>query len=157
MSGAYVVNKSIDIDAPTLKVWEVLTTPDLIRQWLSESAIDTISDWKAGSSIIQRGNLHGIKFQNKGTILQFEPEKVLKYTQWSNISRLPDSPENYSLLEFQLTWDGKCASLMLTHSNLVTEVMYKHVNFYWNTTLNKLKKLIENHHSFDRLSVLTRR
>src|SRR5579859_3503959 len=106
MPEVYAVNKAIAVDAPPAKVWEALTTPDLIRQWLSESAIDTISDWKVGSSIIQQGNLHGIKFQNKGTILQTEPGRLLRYTQWNNISRLPDIPENYSVIEFQLTPDG---------------------------------------------------
>ena len=34
--------------------------------------------------------------------------------------------------------------LTLTLSNFTTETIYKHLNFYWNTTLEVLKNFIES-------------
>ncbi len=46
------VEKSIEINAPASKVWEVLTKPDLIKEWVKEWWPDFVtleSDWKLGS------------------------------------------------------------------------------------------------------------
>src|SRR4030095_12807143 len=97
-----IVSKTILINAPTLKVWETLTNPELMKKWISETEINIITDWKVGNPIIMRGSLHRINFENKGIVLQFEPEKILQYNHLSSLSRLPDKPENYSIIEFRL-------------------------------------------------------
>ena len=111
---------------------------------MSETEINIITDGKVGSPMIIRGNLHGIKFENKGTVLQFEPEKILQYNYLSSISRLPDQPGNYSSIEFQLALIEDQTALTVLVSNFPTEIIYKHLAFYWNVTLEILKRLIEN-------------
>jgi len=125
-------------------VWEALTNPELMKKWMSETEINIITDGKVGSPMIIRGNLHGIKFENKGTVLQFEPEKILQYNYLSSISRLPDQPGNYSSIEFQLALIEDQTALTVLVSNFPTEIIYKHLAFYWNVTLEILKRLIEN-------------
>jgi len=125
-------------------VWEALTNPELMKKWMSETEINIITDWKVGSPMIIRGNLHGIKFENKGTVLQFEPEKILQYNYLSSISRLPDQPGNYSSIEFRLAPIEDQTALTVLVSNFPTEIIYKHLAFYWNVTLEILKRLIEN-------------
>lgn len=61
-----------------------------------EVGIELITNWKVGSPITIKG-FHHIKFENKKTVLQFEPDKVLQYDYLSSLSRLPDKPENYSI------------------------------------------------------------
>jgi len=136
--------KTIHIHAPASKVWEALTDQALMKKWIFEKEIEIITDWQVGSHIIMRGSLHGVKFENKGTVLQFEPEKVLRYSHLSSASRLPDRPESYSIFEFRLSSLENRTSLTLTASNFPTETIYKHLAFYWNVTLEILKKMVEN-------------
>ena len=138
-----IFNKTININAPISKVWDTLTTPDLMQKWMSETEINIITDWNAGRPILIRGRLHGIKFENKGTVLQFEREKILKYSHLSSLSRLSDKPENYSVLEFRLAPISNQTTLTLTLINFPTETIYKHLAFYWNVTLEIIKKMIE--------------
>jgi len=138
-----IVSKTVHINAPTSVVWDALTDPELMKKWMSETEIDILTDWKIGSPIIVRGILHRVKFENKGIVLQFEPEKVLQYTHLSSISRLPDKPENYTVLEFNLTPIDQQAKLAFTASNFPTEAIYKHFRFYWNVTLEIIKRMIE--------------
>ena len=138
-----LATKTININASTSKVWEALTNPDLMKKWMSETEINIITDWKVGSPIVIHGSLHGIKFKNNGTVLQFESEKILRYNHLSSLSRLPDKLENYSVVEFGLTPIENQTTLTLTLSNFPTENIYKHLAFYWNVTLEILKRLVE--------------
>jgi uncharacterized protein YndB with AHSA1/START domain len=138
-----MANKTIRIDAPTSKVWEALTNPEAMKKWMSETEINIITDWKVGNPIVMNGNLHRINFENKGTVLQFEREKILKYSHLSSLSRLPDEPRNYSIIEFSLTPIENGTDLTVTLSNFPTEAIDKHLVFYWNVTLEILKRMIE--------------
>lgn len=137
------INKTIDINAAVSKVWDALTNPELIKLWMSDSEISAISDWQVGAPIIFKGNLHWTNFENRGIIQQFEPEKVFHYNYLSSLSELPDIPENYTSVCFVLTPMENKTTILLTLSNFPNEIIYKHVNFYWNVTLNILKKLCE--------------
>jgi hypothetical protein len=112
---------------------------------MSETEIHIITDWKVGNPIIIRGNLHGINFENNGKVLKFEPEKILRYSHLSSLSRLPDKPENHSVLDFRLAPVEDQTALTLTVSGFPTESIYKHMAFYWNVTLEILKRMIEEH------------
>lgn len=140
-----IFTKTIIINARPSKVWNALTDRILIKKWMAETELEIITDWKTGSPIIIEGDLHGIYFRNAGTVLEFEPERVLKYNHLSSISELPDKMENYSVIEFRLMPEGDQTSLTLTLSNFPTEIIYKHLAFYWNGTLEVIKKLIEQH------------
>ena len=144
MAADQAITKTVTINATPARVWETITNPDSIKAWLTENGTTTvISDWKIGSPILFTGTWHKIKYTDKGTILQFEPEKVLAYSYWSRFSKLPDRIENYSLIEFRLTPGDHQTLHTLTHSNLVAEGMVGHSNFYWNITLHRIRKLIE--------------
>jgi uncharacterized protein YndB with AHSA1/START domain len=140
-----IMKKTVNINAPASQVWHMLTTPELMKKWMmSDIEIDIITDWKVGSPMVIRGNMNGKNFENKGRVLQFEPEKTFQYSHLSSLSRLPDQPENYSLIEFRLEPLENQTILTLTLSNFPTESIYKHLAFYWNVTLEVLKKMIEN-------------
>jgi uncharacterized protein YndB with AHSA1/START domain len=138
-----IVSKTIHINAPTSAVWETLTQPELMKRWMSETDLDILTDWRVGNPFIVRGLLHRVKFENKGTVLQFEPEKLLQYSHLSSLSRLPDKPESYTILEFSLTPINDQTALTFTASNFPTEMIYKHFRFYWNVTLEIIKRMIE--------------
>lgn len=139
-----VVNKSILINAPLERVWEILTIPELLKQWMFPTELEIMTDWQVGSPFIIRGILHGIPFENKGTVIKFEPRRVLQYSHLSSVSRLADEPANYTTIEFRLTPVSRNETdLALTLQNFPTQVIYKHLNFYWNSALAVIKQRLE--------------
>ena len=142
MATTKILNKTININAPTSKVWHALTNPDVIKEWLFGTKV--ISDWKVGSQILFTGNWQGTDYADKGTILKFDIEKVFQYNYWSGFSGLTDSPENYSVITFELTQNGNTTILTLTQqSDFANETMIEHSEKNWDTTLDLLKKIIE--------------
>jgi len=135
------LTKKITINAPTSKVWEALTNPEVIKEWLFGTNV--ISDWKVGSPIFFTGVWQGTEYRDKGTVLQFEKEKVFQYNYWSGFSGLEDIPENYSIITFKLTPAADGTELTLTHSHFPTETGYEHSDKNWDATLDLMKKIIE--------------
>ena len=142
---ASLFEKSITIDAPPPVVWDALTRLELMKQWMAEPELrlDIITDWTVGGPIVIRG-FHHVEFENRGTVLEFDPNRVLRYTHLSSLSRLPDRPEHYSIIDFRLVPVGSQTSLTLMVSNFPTDTIQKHLNFYWRTTLAILKNVIES-------------
>lgn len=132
------------IKASSSEIWEYLTDPNKMRKWMGEPEmnIEIVTDWKIGNSISIKG-LHHINFENKGTILKFDPLKTIQYTHLSSVSRLSDIRENYSIITFLITPIEKMTRLEVMIKNFPTESIYKHLNFYWQGTMNVLKNLIE--------------
>jgi uncharacterized protein YndB with AHSA1/START domain len=138
------IEKTVLINTLAPTVWEYLTNPNLMKKWMGESEmnIEIITDWKVGNSIIIKG-FHHLEFENKGIVLQFEPNKVLQYNQLSSISRLIDKTENYSVISFNLTSNQRQTWLALRVHNFPTETIFKHLDFYWKTTMEIIKRKIE--------------
>jgi uncharacterized protein YndB with AHSA1/START domain len=139
-----VVTRSVTIDAPPAKVWAALTIPDLMKTWMFPGEIDILTSWEIGAPFVIRGRLHGVAFENKGSVLQFEPENVLQYSHLSSTSRLLDVAESYSTVEFRLAAlaAGQTA-LALTLRNFPSKVIYKHLVYYWTVTLGIIKRRVE--------------
>lgn len=58
--------QQIQIKTSKAKVWEGLTGPKLIKQYLFGS--ETICDWKVGGSVIYQYEWEGKKFEDRGVI-----------------------------------------------------------------------------------------
>ena len=136
-------SKTVIINATSSKVWAALTQPALMKEWMSEPGINIITDWNEGAPFSINGDLHGIPFENTGTVLRFSPNSVLSYSHSSSLSNLPDVPGSYTVFEFRLTPAEGGTGLTLTITNFPTEAIYRHLAFYWNVTLELLKKFIE--------------
>lgn len=126
-------------------MWRTLTNLEQMSKWLGEPEMNlqVKTDWKINSPISIRG-FHHANFENKGTVLQFDKEKILRYTHLSSVSRLPDNEENYTVLEFKLTPIDNKTQLVITINNFPTETIRKHLEFYWQTTIFTIKKQSEH-------------
>lgn len=142
------IRKSIRINASAAAVWEALTQPELMKTWMSESAIEIVTTWEVGSLITINADAISFKtaFTNTGVVLQFEKDHVLEYSHLSSLSRLPDLPENYTLIKFTLQQEEDYTLLELNLGNFPTESHYKHIDFYWAVTLEVLKRFVEERH-----------
>lgn len=144
-SRAAEIRLSIDIAAPTAIVWAALTDPDLMARWMLDSRIEVHSGRRVGSPIVIRGDLHGIPFENRGTILAFEPGRVFQYDYWSTLSFpvIPDAPENYSTVRFELHPIEAGTRLALTLGRFVDDSVPRHARLYWTGTLPTLREFCE--------------
>ncbi|WP_343636815.1 SRPBCC domain-containing protein [Fluviicola sp.] len=139
------IEKHILIQASPEKIWSYLTNPELMQQWMGdpEMRIEILSDWKVGGPFVIKG-FHHAPFENRGTILQFEPGKAFQYEYLSSLSNLEDEPENYTVISFYLAPKEDGTELCVEASNFPTVEIYKHWEFYWNGTLQIIKWRIEN-------------
>lgn len=141
MNNTYVAKATTTINAPASKVWQALVNPEIIKQYLFNT--DVISDWKVGSPIIYRGEWEGKPFEDKGEILEIEPEKVLKSTHWSPLSGVPDTPENYHTVTYTLSEKGDSTDVTITQDNNASEDEKAHSEKNWQTVLKGMKDLLE--------------
>ena len=129
------------IEAPASKVWDALTKPELIKQYLFGT--DVISDWKVGSPIVYRCEWQGKPFEDKGKILEMERETSLVSTHWSPLSGVPDTPENYHTVAYQLSERDGRTEVTITQDNNANEEEKQHSEQNWRQVLEGLKKLLE--------------
>ena len=141
MPSDITTSASIEIRAPASRVWEALTTPDLIREWFF--GVDTETDWREGSAIVHRGEYQGQSYEDKGTILTFEPEHRLVHTHWSPVSGLPDEPENHQEVTWGLTERDDATELTVSEVNVPSEEAKAVSEQAWEGALRGLKDLLE--------------
>ncbi len=143
MTQAPIVIKSVEISTSPNQVWQALTETDKITQWMSGTHVD--SQWETGSEITFTGTMPNFNkaYRDRGTVLAIEPEKFLQYSHWSKMSRLPDLPQNRTIITFILEEIGRKTHLTVRHENFEGEDAYKHANFFWGIALNTLKNLLE--------------
>jgi uncharacterized protein YndB with AHSA1/START domain len=132
---------TIAIHAPAEKVWEALTTPLIIKEYLFGT--DVKSDWKEGSSITYRGQWQGKTYEDKGKILRLIPNKLFVSTYWSSMGGLEDKPENYATVTYELMEENGQTLLNLTQDNNTSEQAKNHSQENWSMVLGKLKEILE--------------
>ena len=135
-------SSSTAILAPITKVWEALTSPEIIKKWFFD--VDTVTDWKVGSPLAHIGVWQGKPYEDKGTILKFEPPKLLVHTHWSALSGRPDRPENYQTVTWMLSEKDGYTNLTVGEVNIPNEDAQAISEKSWAAVLNSLKELLEN-------------
>ena len=141
MNNTLIARATITIHAPASKVWEALIDPELIRQYLFGAEVT--SDWKEGSPIVYKGVYQGKAYEDKGAVLQAEPEKLLRMTHWSPLSGTTDSPENYHTVSYELVTENGNTQLTITQDNNSSAEEQAQNAGFWHTVLEGIKKLLE--------------
>jgi len=141
MNKDLVSENSIEINASVENVWDALVNPQMIKKYLLGAEV--VSDWKEGSSITFHGEYQGKTYNDKGVILKIEPNKILEYTHWSDLSGLPDVPENYHKVTCTLTKKNDHVILTLAQDKNKTEKEKEHSDQTWISVLSTIKKLVE--------------
>ena len=139
----YVATAETDIDATRSEVWRALTDPDEIQKYMFGSKVET--DWKPGSRITWKGEYEGKKYEDRGEILEVEPERRLKLTHFSPLGGEEDAPENYHTLIYELEErDGK-TRVSLSQDNNKSEEAAEHSRANWDKMLAGLREVVEAH------------
>jgi uncharacterized protein YndB with AHSA1/START domain len=138
----HVATAETEIDASPDQVWSALTDPEQIKQYMFGSQVET--DWQPGSPIVWKGEYEGKQYEDKGEIVEIEPERRLKVTHFSPLGGQEDVPENYHTLLYELeAQDGK-TRVSLSQDNNPSEEAAEHSRANWEQMLTGLKQVVES-------------
>jgi uncharacterized protein YndB with AHSA1/START domain len=133
---------TVVINAPRAQVWDALTNPAKVKEYLHGSDMST--DWRVGSPVIWTGEWKGQSYVDKGTVLAVEPERLLRYTHWSPMGGSEDAPENYLTITCELAEAGGTTTLTLIQDNNATqEEADRMAENNWGPVLQGLKATAE--------------
>ena len=141
MAQDLIAQASTTIHAPASKVWDALTRPDLIKRYFFGTNV--VTDWKVGSPIYYRGEWQGRSYEDKGTILEVEPDRKLVSTHWSPLSGVPDRPENYHTVSYLLSEHNGMTDVTIQQDHNASADEQQHSAENWRMVLDGLKKLVE--------------
>ena len=142
MTNKLSVKVSRDINASVSKVWQALTDPALIKQYLFGT--ETSSDWKKGSSITYSGVWEGKSYEDKGKIVDIVPEKLLHTTYFSSMSGKEDKPENYANVIYEVRPSNRHSIITISQDNIEDEAGVEHMKKNWGVVLDGMKKILES-------------
>ena len=141
MNQNLIATASISIKGRAAKVWNALVDPAMIKQYMFGTSVH--SDWKQGSAITWKGVWDGKEYEDKGKILELNPQKRLKYSHFSPMAGLEDRPENYHNVTIDLNERNGYTLVILEQDNNPDEVSRDHSEKNWTQMLESLKKLLE--------------
>ena len=131
----------ITINAPTQRVWDALTKPELVKLWQYGS--DLITNWKIGSDIRFRSEWEGKIFEQWGKVLEVQPNELLKYSLFAPRPDLEDKPENYFIMSYVLTADDGQTKLEIVQEDNRPNSVQEEPQGEENPILQSLKKVAE--------------
>jgi uncharacterized protein YndB with AHSA1/START domain len=141
MNEDFIARASTTIKASREAVWEALTSPEAIKEYMFGTRVE--ADWHEGGPISWKGQWQGKSYEDKGTILQCKPAQRLQYSHYSPLSGLPDKPEHYHTVTIDLAGNGTGTEVMLTQNHNATEAARAHSENNWKQMLEGLKKFVE--------------
>jgi uncharacterized protein YndB with AHSA1/START domain len=137
----HVATAEVEIAASPANVWAALTDPEQIKEYMFGSQV--ITDWKEGSPIVWKGEYDGKKYEDKGQIVEVEPQRRLKVTHFSPLSGQEDRPENYHTLLYELEERGGRTHVSLSQDNNPSKEAAEHSRENWEKMLVGLKQVVE--------------
>lgn len=146
MKNTLIAEASVSVNATPLKVWEALTTPELIKKYLMGTTVS--SEWKEGSAIEYNGEYEGRSYRDIGKIIKLEPEKTFQSTYFSSMSGKADKPENYKLVTYKISEEDNQTVVTVSQDNNENEQEKEHSTENWKTVLKKLKEVVEDEHDW---------
>jgi uncharacterized protein YndB with AHSA1/START domain len=105
-----IVSKVVDLSREA--VWEGLTNPAIVKQYFFGT--DLITTWQPNTPILFRGEWEGKPYEDKGVVQHFTPLQSLSYSYKSSFDPLPDLPENYRLITYQLLHHANGIEIKIT-------------------------------------------
>lgn len=142
MSEEFVSRSTISIDASPQQVWDVVTDPAAVKEFMFGADLET--DWTVGGPIFWRGEYEGKPYQDKGEILDVEPAVRLVHTHFSPLGGEADEPQNYHTLTWMLNAQDGATQLTLTQDNNPSADAAQHSQGMWDMLLADVKRITES-------------
>ena len=137
----FIATAGADVDTPPSQVWTVLTDSRLLGEVMFGSQI--ITDWEVGGPIVYRGEWEGKPFEDKGVIDELTEPRRIRMQHYSPLSGLPDEPENYHHVAFELEplGDSSRTRVTITQDGNADQDAADHSAANWQTMLESLQKV----------------
>lgn len=132
---------SITTTAPVAKVWDALINPSIIKQYMFGT--NAVSDWKKGSSVVYRGEWEGKPYEDKGVIVEIEPEKRIVMDYYSSFSADTAAADNHRLIAYALESNENTTTLTVTQDNNPSAEAAAESTQNWEYILGEMKKILE--------------
>jgi uncharacterized protein YndB with AHSA1/START domain len=138
----FVANAKVTVDASAARVWRALTDPDLIAQYMFGSRVET--QWQVGGPIFWRGEFEGRPYEDKGRVLEVQPERTLRVSHFSPLSGQEDVAENYHQVTYELTPQSAERTVVeVNQDNAADEDEAARFSGQWQMMLDGLKQVAE--------------
>jgi len=142
------VNKTIEINALTSKVWDALTRREYTDQWALEftdgAEFHIESDWKLGSSVLWTGQDGSVIVQ--GNVTALEPQKFLRFIVFDVRGEKPPVTDEDGIT-YELTEQNGKTLLKISQGDFSTIAegeKYRDLSAeIWDRVLPKVKELAE--------------
>ncbi len=133
---------SININASTAEVWNALTNKELIKEYFFGT--DANTDWKEGSPISFTGTWEGTTYEDKGTILKIEKEKLLQHDYWSSFWGNDVGTDERSVITYEITGNETAETTLTVKQDGFKDASSRdHSTGNWQGILKNIKKLLE--------------
>lgn len=142
--GDFVARATVTVAAPRRAVWKVLTSDGAHPEIMFGAEIR--SDWRLGSPITWSGEWQGRAFEDHGRVIELEDREEpwrIVLTHFSPLSGLPDDPENYHTLRFELDETPDGTVVTLDQDNNPTREAALHAQENWVRMLAGVKRVAE--------------
>jgi uncharacterized protein YndB with AHSA1/START domain len=144
MAETLVAHASITIDASGARVWNALVDPETMKRYMPVK--DVVSDWREGSPIVWKSDFQDKPFEVRGTILRFEPERLLEYDHSLPIFRSSGdthTPENYLRVTIELREEDVQTHVSVSEHGNRNKREFEHSEGSWRMVLHGMKALLE--------------
>ena len=143
MADAFVGHASVTINAPRAKVWDAFVTPETIMQYMPVTSV--VSEWKEGSPIVWTSEFQGKRFEVRGTILRFQPGRLLEYDHSLPIFRPSGVAQAREDRRVTIELEDLDAQthVAVTEQGNKNKREFEHSEGSWRMVLNGMKALLE--------------
>lgn len=136
----YITSASKTIKAPIQIIWDAITKPEHVKEYFFGTNL--VTTWNVGSPILFKGEWEGKAYEDKGTVLFFNPPHSLSYSYFSPLSGSEDKPESYQILTYTLEEIEGGVTVTIGQSNIETQEKADHSKGNWEMVLTKLDEYI---------------
>jgi uncharacterized protein YndB with AHSA1/START domain len=142
-----ILEGTIEIHAPSSRVWTILTDSSFIQQYMFGCVVETT--WTQGSKLLWKGAADG-HLHVKGYVVAIDAPRRLEYTALGADLKIPDVPENYLTIIYELENNGSSTRLRVSMGDFDTvgngKARYDETVAAggWTPRLEKIKQLAEN-------------
>ena len=138
----HVATARTEVQATPERVWEAMTDPAQVAEYMMGSRVE--SDYQPGSPITWSGEWEGKPYQDKGEVLQVEPNRLLEVTHYSPLTGADDVPENYHTVRYELAEADGVTVVSLTQDGCADADQAEQFSQNWQGMLEGLKKVAES-------------
>src|SRR5262245_60749491 len=138
------VELSVLIDGAPADVWRALIDPELAPRWMG---MRITCSWEIGSAVTITETPLGPDYRELGTLLAFEPGKLVPFDHWSPPRGRPDTDANRAVVTFRVEPDADGTRVTFTHALPKLEAIAEHSDFFWRVALGLLRELVERPHA----------